>query len=505
MDALQSVLYGFQVALSWENILFVFIGVFAGTLIGMLPGLGPISAIAIMIPLSYGMDPVSALILMAGVYYGAVFGGSTSSILLNAPGVAGTVATSFDGYPLAKQGKAGKALAIAAISSFAGGTISVVGLMLVAPLMANVAITFGPTEYFSLMLLGLTAIASLSDGSTVKALITATLGLMVATVGIDQQTGTQRFTFGTPNLLEGIDFLIIALGLFALAEVCSLILSRNNSMLGGNSKVGSLKITKQEAKEISGPIARHSVLGFILGVLPGAGATIASFMSYLTEKRISKDPSSFGKGNIKGLAAPESSNNAATSGAFVPLLTLGIPGSGTTAVLLGALLVVGVQPGPLMLQDHPDVFWGVIASMYIGNLFLLVLNLPLIPLIAKILYIPKQLLISLIIIFCLVGVYGVSFSTFDLYMLVAFGIIGYLMRIFSFPASPFILAFILGGMMEQSFRQALTISNGKYGVFFESTITISLFILAALSLFVPFIKGKFTKKDREQEKEEASA
>ncbi|WP_442865182.1 tripartite tricarboxylate transporter permease [Alkalihalobacillus sp. CinArs1] len=501
MDTISNMLYGFQVVLTFQNILFVFIGVLAGTLIGMLPGLGPISAIAIMIPLSYGMDPASALILMAGVYYGAVFGGSTSSILLNAPGISGTVATSFDGYPLAKQGMAGKALAIAAISSFAGGTVSVVALMLVAPLMASFAVSFGPTEYFALMLLGLTAIASLSEGSTVKALISATIGLIIATIGVDQQTGTQRFTFGSPNLLEGIDFLIIALGLFALAEVCSLILSRKSKMMGGNTNVGSLKITKKEAKDISGPIARHSVLGFILGVLPGAGATIASFMSYITEKKISKDPSSFGKGNIKGLAAPETSNNAATSGAFVPLLTLGIPGSGTTAVLLGALLVVGVQPGPLMLTDHPDVFWGVIASMYLGNIFLLVLNLPLIPFIARILYIPKALLISLVIIFCMIGVYGVSFSTFDLYLLLAFGIIGFIMRLINFPAAPLILAFILGGMMEQSFRQALTISNGSYMTFFDSTVTVVLLVLSVLSLTLPFIKSKLSKKKEEEEKE----
>lgn len=299
---LDSILYGFQVALTPQNIMFAFIGVLIGTIIGMLPGLGPITAIAIMIPLSYGMDPASALILMAGVYYGAVFGGSTSSILLNAPGVAGTVATSFDGYPMAKQGKAGKALAIAAICSFAGGTITVVALMLVAPTMANIAVTFGPTEYFALMMLGLVAISSLSEGSTVKALISATLGFMTATIGIDPQTGTERFTFGAASLLEGIDFLIVALGLFALAEVAFLIKTRNKPMTEGASQVGSLKVTKSEMKEISGPIARHSVIGFLLGILPGAGATIASFISYITEKRISKHPETFGKGNIKGVA-----------------------------------------------------------------------------------------------------------------------------------------------------------------------------------------------------------
>ncbi|MEC1475390.1 tripartite tricarboxylate transporter permease [Bacillus haynesii] len=493
---LDSILYGFQVALTPQNIMFAFIGVLIGTVIGMLPGLGPITAIAIMIPLSYGMDPASALILMAGVYYGAVFGGSTSSILLNAPGVAGTVATSFDGYPMAKQGKAGKALAIAAICSFAGGTITVVALMLVAPTMANIAVTFGPSEYFALMMLGLVAISSLSEGSTVKALISATLGFMTATIGIDPQTGTERFTFGAASLLEGIDFLIVALGLFALAEVAFLIKTRNKPMTEGASQVGSLKVTKSEMKEISGPIARHSVIGFLLGILPGAGATIASFISYITEKRISKHPETFGKGNIKGVAAPETSNNAATSGAFVPLLTLGIPGSGTTAVLLGALLVVGVQPGPLMLTDHPDVFWGVIASMYIGNLFLLILNLPLIPFLSKILLIPKQLLISLIFVFCLIGVYAVTFNVVHLYILVFFGILGYFMRVLSFPAAPFILAFILGSLMEESFRQAMTLSSGSLSVFFESPVTIGLLITALLSLIVPPISRAMKNKNK---------
>lgn len=380
---LEGIVSGLQVAFSLQGILFVLIGVFIGTFIGMLPGLGPISAIAIMIPLTYGMDPALALVLMAGVYYGAVFGGSTSSILLNAPGISGTVATSFDGYPMAQQGKAGKALAVAAISSFAGGTISVILLMIFAPVLASVAISFGPPAYFALMLLGLTAIASLSEGSTLKALISAVVGFMIVTIGIDPQTGTARFTFGSANLLDGIDFLVIALGLFALAEVGYLIINRKQKGMKNAKEIGSLKLTKEDAKEMGGPISRHSILGFIIGILPGAGATIASFISYITEKRISKKPEEFGKGSVKGLAAPEVSNNAATSGAFVPLLSLGIPGSGTTAVMLGALLVMGIQPGPLLMTDRPEIFWGVIASMYIGNIFLLILNLPLIPYIAR--------------------------------------------------------------------------------------------------------------------------
>ncbi|MFC5604771.1 tripartite tricarboxylate transporter permease [Sporosarcina koreensis] len=496
MDTLQSVLYGFEVALTWQNVMFVFIGVLAGTIIGMLPGLGPISAIAVMIPLSYGMDPASALILMAGVYYGAIFGGSTSSVLLNAPGVASTVATTFDGYPMAQQGKAGKALAIAAIASFIGGTFATVGLMLVAPQLSKFALTFGPSEYFALMLLGLTAIASLSDGSTVKAFISACAGIMVATIGIDAQTGTQRFTFGSVQLYDGIDFLVIALGLFALAEVTSLIITRRESLFKSGSNIGSLRITKSEAKKMAAPVGRQSVFGFLIGVLPGAGATIASFLAYISEKKLSKDPDSFGKGNVVGVAAPESANNAAAGGSFVPLLTLGIPGSGTTAIMLGALLVVGVQPGPMLLNDHPDVFWGVIASMYIGNVMLLILNLPLIPYIAKILYIPKGMLISLILVFCLIGVYGVSFSTFDLYVLIIFGVIGYAMRLLSFPAAPFILAFILGGMMEQSYRQALTISNGSLMVFIDRPISATLIGIAALSLFAPMIISRITKRNK---------
>lgn len=485
---------GFQVAFSLEGIFFVFIGVLLGTIIGMIPGLGPISAIAIMIPITYGMNPAIALVMMSGVYYGSMYGGSTSSILLNAPGVAGTVAAAFDGYPMAKQGKAGKALAISAFCSFIGGTVSVILLMLFAPLLASVAISFGPPQYFALMLLGLTAISSLSDGSTIKALISAVLGFMVIMIGIDGQTGTNRFTFGSMNLLDGIDFLVIALGLFAIAEVCFLILNRREKTSNNMKKIGSLKLSKDDWKEMSGPMTRQSFLGFILGVLPGAGATISSFIAYITEKRIAKKPEEFGKGSIKGLAAPETANNAATSGAFVPLLSLGIPGSGTTAVMLGAFLVLGVQPGPMLMTEVPDVFWGVIASMYIGNIFLLILNLPLIPYFAKVLLIPRPLLISLVIIFSLIGVYAVSFSTFDLYLLVIFGIIGYFMRVFAFPAAPFILAFILGGMMEQSLRQSLTISDGDWLIFLQSPITISMLALALVALVFPYFQNWRRKK-----------
>ncbi|WP_210433521.1 tripartite tricarboxylate transporter permease [Zobellella endophytica] len=487
MDAFNSLVYGFGIALDPMNIMYVFVGVFAGTIIGMLPGLGPISALALMIPITFSMDPASGLILMSGVYYGAIFGGSTSSILLNAPGVAGTVATSFDGYPMAKKGMAGKALAIAAYASFIGGTVSVIGLMLIAPLLSKVAVSFGPAEYFALMLLGLTAVVSLSDKSLVKGLIAAVIGMMISIVGIDLQTGTERYTFGSLELIDGIDFLVVALGVFALAEVFYMLL-KGGSKEQPRNNIGSLKLSKSEVKEIAGPIGRSSVLGFFIGVLPGAGATVASFLGYSLEKRLAKDGDTFGKGNIKGVAGPESANNAACGGSFVPLLTLGVPGSGSTAVLLGALLVMGVTPGPMMLEQRPDVFWGVIASMYVGNIFLLVLNLPLIPYIAKILDMPKPLLLAMILIFCMIGVYGLSFNVFDLLLLLGFGLIGLGMKLFGFPTAPLILALILGAIMEESMRRALQISGGDWMTFVDKPISMWLLILAALSLFSPLIK-----------------
>lgn len=486
MEAFANLLYGFSVALEPINLFYVFVGVFAGTVIGMLPGLGPISALALMIPITFGMNPASGLILMAGVYYGAIFGGSTSSILLNAPGVAGTVATSFDGFPMAKKGMAGKALALAAYASFIGGTISVIGLMLIAPLLSRVAVSFGPAEYFALMVLGLTAVVSLSDKSLTKGLIAAVIGVMISIVGIDRQTGTERYTLGLLELLQGIDFLIVALGVFALAEVFVMLL-RGAEATPTTQRIGSLKLTKAEAKEIAGPVTRSSVLGFFVGVLPGAGATIASFLAYIMEKRFARDANTFGKGNIKGVAAPEAANNAACGGSFVPLLTLGVPGSGTTAVLLGALLVMGVTPGPLMLAQRPDVFWGVIASMYIGNIFLLILNLPLIPLLAKILELPRAMLLALIILFCMVGIYGIKFSTFDLFLLLGFGLMGLVMRLNGFPLAPLILALILGDLMEENMRRALQISGGDWTTFLTKPISATLLAIAMVSLLAPIL------------------
>ena len=432
---MDGILLGAATAFSMYNILMVIIGCFAGTFIGMLPGLGPISAIALMIPITYGMDPSSGLILIAGVYYGAIFGGSTSSILINAPGVAGTVATSFDGFPMAKNGQAGKALAIAAYSSFSGGTIAAIFLLFAAPALASVSLSFQSSDYFALMVLGLTAVAAFAGkGKFLKAAIMTIFGLMLATVGTDSDSGISRFTFGRMDLIDGISFLLLAMAAFALSEALMNVLENHKTTKAEEEalkrEIGSLKLTREEVKEIVPTIARGSVLGFFIGVLPGAGATIASFLAYGMERSIAsaKDKLKFGKGSLKGLAAPESANNAACSGSFVPLLTLGIPGSGTTAIILGALISYGVQPGPTMYVDSPALFWSVIISMYIGNLVLLFLNLPMIPYIAKVLALPKQLLLPLIIFFSLVGVYLVTFNVFDIYMMTLFAVVALFLK-----------------------------------------------------------------------------
>ncbi|HAK51061.1 MAG TPA: tripartite tricarboxylate transporter TctA, partial [Gammaproteobacteria bacterium] len=433
---LDGLILGFHTVLSLENLVLVLAGCAVGTIIGMLPGLGPISAIALMIPITYGFDPASGMILLAGVYYGAIFGGSTSSILINAPGVAGTVATSFDGYPLAKSGHASKALAIAAYASFAGGTIAAILLVILAPYLAELSLGFQSADYFVLMLLGLCLVAAFAtNGEYLKALLMTCFGLALSTVGTDLTSGVQRFTFGQMDLIDGISFLLLAMGTFAMAEALLMVIRGPEASFTG-LRAPSMMLERQEINDISPVVGRSSVLGFFVGVLPGAGATIASFLAYGMEKNLAKDGDQFGKGNIKGLAAPETANNAACTGSFVPLLTLGIPGSGTTAVLLGALIAYGIQPGPRLFIDQPEIFWAVIASMYVGNLFLLVLNLPLIPYIAKILTIPRTLLIPIIMFFSLMGVYLVSFNTFDIQILAIIAIFAVALRLMAFPMAP---------------------------------------------------------------------
>ncbi|MEM6460558.1 MAG: tripartite tricarboxylate transporter permease [Pseudomonadota bacterium] len=490
---IEGILIGLGTALTPMNILFVFAGCLIGTFIGMLPGLGPMSAIALMIPVAATLEPSTGIILMAAVYYGAIFGGSTSSILINAPGVASTVATSFDGYPLAKSGKAGKALAIAAYSSFSGGVIAAIFLLVAAPFLAAVSLSFHSADYFALMVLGLTAVAAFAGkGDVLKALLMTVVGLMLSTVGTDQTQGVPRFTLGLIDLTDGISFLLLVMATFALSEALIAIMkpsgdSRRREEMDASSKLGSLRVTGEEVREMVPVIGRSSVLGFIIGVLPGAGATIASFLAYGTEQRIAGPQKGklFGKGSVRGLSAPETANNAAATGSFVPLLTLGIPGSGTTAIMLGALIGYGIQPGPRLYIDQPQVFWSVIVSMWIGNIVLLVLNLPLIPYIAKVLAIPSRFLLPLILFFSLIGVYFVSFNTFDIQLMVLFGLVAVMFRFLDFPMAPMILGFILGGMMEENLRRALLINNDSWSFLWQRPLTLFILVLALCCLFAP--------------------
>mgnify|MGYP000569076317 CR=1 FL=1 len=492
---LEGILIGLGTALNPYNLVFVVVGCFVGTFIGMLPGLGPMSAIALMIPIAAGLDPAAGIILMAAVYYGAIFGGSTSSILINAPGVASTVATSFDGYPMAKQGKAGKALAIAAYSSFSGGVIGAILLLIAAPFLAQVSLAFHSTDYFALMVLGLTAVAAFAgQGNVLKAMLMTVVGLMLSTVGTDQTQGVQRFTLGMIDLLDGVSFLLLVMATFALSEALMAILKPKGDAdrlkeKEASSNLGSMKIEKEEVKEMAPVIGRSSIMGFIIGVLPGAGATIASFLAYGTEQRLAGPEKGklFGKGSVRGLSAPETANNAAATGSFVPLLTLGIPGSGTTAIMLGALIGYGIQPGPRLYLDQPAVFWSVIVSMWIGNIVLLVLNLPLIPYIAKILAIPSRFLLPLILFFSLIGVYFVSFNTFDIQLMIIFAVAAVALRLLDFPLAPMILGFILGGMMEDNLRRALLINDNSWSFLWERELTLTILAIAALTLFVPML------------------
>ena len=486
---IEGILIGLKTALTFQNIFMVMIGCFFGTIIGMLPGLGPMTAIALMIPITYGFDPATGLILMAGVYYGAVFGGSTSSILLNAPGVPGTVATSFDGYPMAQQGKAGKALAIAAWSSFAGGTLAAVYLLFLAPSLSKVSLSFRSPDYFALMILGLTAIAAFSSkGQFIKAMMMVVLGLMLASVGQDSLSDITRFTFNNMNLTDGISFVLVVMATFAMSEALTIILKSNDLTAAARqvslTELGSIKINKEERAKMLKTIPRNSIIGFLIGVLPGAGATIASFLAYGMERNLVSDEEKekFGKGSVHGLAAPETANNAACSGAFVPLLTLGIPGSGTTAVMLGALLGFGIQPGPRLYVTNPEIFWSVIMSMYIGMVILLILNLPLIPYIARILAVPKNYLIPLILFFSITGIYVMSFNNFDIYLMIGIAVVATFMRLYDFPMPPLILAFVLGGLMEENLRRSLLLSDGSWTFLWDRTLTAS--ILATTILIV---------------------
>ncbi len=494
---IEGILIGLTTALSFGNLLMVIGGCLIGTFIGMLPGLGPMSIIAIMIPVAIGIgDPSAALILLAGVYYGAIFGGSTSSILINAPGVASTVATSFDGYPMARRGDAGKALTVAAIASFVGGTIGAILLMIFAPALASVALLFHSAEYFALMVVGLSAIAAFAgSGNVGKALLMTVIGLIMATVGEGAQFNMPRFTMGIMDLQSGFGFITLAMAMFALPEALYLVLDPGRSKTKGSGEIGKLRITAEEARQITPVVGRQSIQGFLIGVLPGAGATIASFLGYAVERNIAseEEQKKFGHGSVKGLAAPESANNAACTGSFVPLLTLGIPGSGTTAILLGALIALNVSPGPRLMTDQPEVFWSVIISMYIGNLVLLVLNLPLIPYIAKVLAVPRNFLIPFILFFTLMGAYIGQNNATELLILVGLGVFATILRFANYPLAPLLIGFILGAMLEDNFSRSMQLYDGV-GFVTARPMTLGLLVLAVALVVFPVVRARRKNK-----------
>lgn len=491
MEVLQHLMDGLLIAIQPYNLVLVTFGGILGTIVGMLPGLGPATGVAVLLPITFSMSPTAAIITMAGVYYGAMFGGSRSSILINTPGDGAALAATFDGYPMAMNGKAESALAISAIASFIGGLISVVFLVVLATPVAKFALKFGPAEYFLLMVTALAMTASMSKGNMVKGLISTLFGLAIATVGIDAQSGISRFTFGVLELQTGIDFLVVIIGLYAIGEVFKAFTDINSGKKVPQRKFGKIWITREEWKKSWPAILRSTPLGFIVGALPGAGGTMASLMAYNNEKQLSKNPEDFGKGEIVGLAAPEAANNAASVGAFIPMLTLGIPGSGTTAIMMGALLMLGIQPGPLLFTQHPDIAWGLIASMIIGNFILAIVNIPMAGLLVRVLSIPSKVLYPMVLGLAFVGTYAISNSVVDFYIMVAFGIIGFFMEKAKIPSAPMILAVIVGGTMEQSFRQATRISDGSLSIFWGSPLAISLIVITIIFVAMPGIKKGF--------------
>ncbi|MCX7827763.1 MAG: tripartite tricarboxylate transporter permease [Thermanaerothrix sp.] len=487
-DILNNLIHGFSVAMTPLNLVWLVIGSALGTVLGMLPGLGPSTGIALLLPMTFGMRPDTALIAMSAIYYGAMFGGSRSAILLNVPGDGAAVASCFDGYPMARNGQAEAALAISAIASFIGGLLSTIAFVMVALPVARFALRFGPPEYFCLMIFALAATAAISKGTILKGIISLVLGLMITTVGLDFQSGVPRFTFGSQELQMGIDFVVVIIGIYGISEVFvnfEHIADKTSKPV--QTKFGRIWISMEQWKRSIGPILRQTPVGFLIGVLPGAGGTIAALMAYNNEKQISKHPEEFGKGAIEGLAAPEAANNACSVGALIPMMTLGVPGSGTTAVMLGALLILGLQPGPLLFEQHPDVAWGIIASMFLGNVVCALINIPLAGALVRVLAVPPRILYPLVVVLAFLGVYTINFSLVDFYLLVILGITGYLMKKFKVPTAPLILASVVGASMESSFRQSLMISNGSMGVFFRSWICVGLLLAALLSLAWPFI------------------
>jgi putative tricarboxylic transport membrane protein len=496
MDLFSGLAHGFSVALTPANLLYAGIGALLGTAIGVLPGLGPPATIALLLPVTYTVEATSAVIMLAGIFYGAMYGGSTTSVLLNIPGEAASVVTCLDGYRLARQGRAGAALGMAAIGSFVAGSLGVLGVSLLAPPLAAFALKFGPRDYFALILLGLMMAVYLSEGSALKGLVMAAMGLILGTVGLDPVQGAERFTFGLSKLTDGLDFVVVAMGLFGIAEVLSNVEAPEVRDIF-RTTLRKLFPTLEDWRRCWASLARGSVLGFFIGVLPGGGAVISSFMAYAVEKRVSRHPERFGHGAMEGVAAPEAANNAAATSSFIPLLTLGIPGNASIAMIFVALMIHGIRPGPLLLQEHPGLFWGTIASMYIGNAMLLALNLPLIGLWVRLLNIPYHFLAAGVLVFCIIGAYSVNNSVFDVGTMVGFGAVGYLLRKADFPVAPLILAMILGPQLERTLQQALIGSGGDLRVFLTGSISATLLVGAvalALSPAFRWLWGRWARR-----------
>jgi putative tricarboxylic transport membrane protein len=492
MTFFDNILYGFQVTFEPTNLLFCALGVLIGTLVGVLPGIGPVAAMALLLPVTFKVTPTASLIMLAGIYYGVQYGGSTTSILVNIPGEASSVITCIDGNQMAKNGRAGPALGIAAWGSFLAGTLSVLGLMLLAVPLARVALRFGPPEYFALMCSALIILINLAQGSVHKALMMALLGLILGSIGLDLITGLPRFTLGLNELTDGVGVIPLVMGIFGIAEILSN-LEEQVSREIIKTRIGNLWPSLKDWAEAKWAIVRGAIIGFFLGILPGGGAILATFVSYAVEKKASRHPEKFGKGAIEGVAGPETANNAAAGGSLIPLLSLGIPPNPVMAMLFSALIIHGIQPGPLLIKNHPDLFWGLVASMYIGNTFLLLLNLPLIGMWIQVLRVPYKILFPLILLFCLIGAFSVNNTVFDLYVMIFFGGAGYLMRKFGYEPAPLILAYVLGPLLEQNLKQSLLISGGSFMIFFTRPISASFLAVAFLLLLsnvLPYVKKR---------------
>jgi TctA family transporter len=495
MELLEHLSLGFSVAFTLQNVAYCLLGCLLGTLIGVLPGIGPVPTIAMLLPITYVLPPVAGLIMLAGIYYGAQYGGSTTAILVALPGETSAVVTVLDGHQMARNGRAGAALAIAAIGSFFAGCFATVLLAGFAPPLAEVAFKFGPAEYFSLMVLGLIGAVVLASGSLPKAICMILLGLLLGMVGTDVNSGVARYDFGIPELQDGIDFAVVAMGVFGFAEIMSN-LELRDQRVDITDKVGSLYPNKQEFKEAWPASVRGTALGSCLGILPGGGAVLSSFASYTLEKKISKNPERFGKGHPAGLAGPESANNAAAQTSFIPLLTLGIPGNAVTALMIGAMTIHNIQPGPQVMTSHPDLFWGLIVSMWVGNLMLIILNLPLVGLWVKLLRVPYRILFPAILVFCTIGVYSLNYNVFDIFMTAAFGLIGYIWAKLKCEGAPLLLGLVLGPMMEENFRRALLLARGDYTTFITRPLSATLLVLSLILVILVALPS--VKKKREE-------